>query len=139
MRIEFQARVPGRRKFRSAHAAAAVLALLAAMFVSGHRLITPGFLLSTNQLNFTGVRVGVETTAQYVDLTNPFNADLVLDSITLRGEAGAYRFPGTVASGKPSIRKRRARLASPSFRPSREQRGPRWKWRVSMETGGPSN
>ena len=100
MRIEFQARVPGRRKFRSAHAAAAVLALLAAMFVSGHRLITPGFLLSTNQLNFTGVRVGVETTAQNVDVTNPFNADLVLDSLTLRGEAGAYRFPRNSCVGK---------------------------------------
>jgi hypothetical protein len=77
-----------------------VLALLAAMFVSGHRLITPGFLLSTNQLNFTGVRVGVETTAQYVDLTNPFNADLRLDSVTLRGEAGAYRFPRNSCVGK---------------------------------------
>jgi hypothetical protein len=100
VRIEFQARAPGRRRFRNAHAAAAVLALLAAAFVSGHRLITPGFLLSTNELNFTGVRAGVETAAQHVDLTNPFNADLKLDSVTLRGEVGAYRFPWNGCVGK---------------------------------------
>ncbi len=100
MRIEFQARVPGRRRFRNAQAAAAVIALLAAVFVSGHRLITPGFLLNTNQLNFTGVREGIETAAQQVDLTNPFNADLRLDSVTLRGEAGAFRFPWNSCVGK---------------------------------------
>jgi Cep192 domain 4 len=100
VRIEFQARAPQRRRFSTTHAAAAVIALLAAAFVSGHRLITPGFVLSATQLSFTGVQAGVETAAQHVDLTNPFDADLRVESLTLHGEAGAFRFPWNSCVGK---------------------------------------